>query len=348
LLAFARGLFKHPLRLLKAVSEVIWIGRDRPAEVIKNLAVLPLALHYGELGQAHGITHWHGHWANIPTTACWYLQQIQSMNWSAAIHGEDIFSANAFLAHKLNQASFGVVCSGYFCTHLQTQMNLAEPEKMHLNYHGIDPRVLQRASANPFATPPPGEVLRLISIGRLVPTKGHDVLIKACARLRLSGRDVQLQIIGSGPAKDALLALAEREGVSAHVSLLGALPFEEVLQSLEKSHLFCLAPRLLPGHPPDGIPNVLAEAMALGIPVVTTRVSAIPELVTDKVTGRLVEVDDDAGLAQAVAELVDDPQLTQTYATAALERVSILFDQEANIDELLEHFRQHVPGKAVV
>lgn len=348
LLAFCRSLLRHPVSTLGAIFRVIWTGRDRPAEVLKNLAVLPLALHFGELGQTQGITHWHGHWANIPTTACWYLQQIQKQSWSAAIHGEDIFTPNAFLAFKLDQARFSVVCSGYFCRHLQTRLNLKEPSKVHLNYHGLDPRVLQRASSKRVGAAAPGEPLRLTSIGRLVPTKGHDVLIKACARLRVQGRDVRLQIIGSGPAEAALRALVVSEGVSEQVQFCGALAFEDVLQILEQSHIFCLAPRLISGHPPDGIPNVLAEAMALGVPVVTTRVSAIPELVDDGVTGRLVEVDDDAAFANAVAELADNPESAALLASAALDRVGRLFDQEANIDELLNHFRSHVPGRAVM
>ena len=344
--AFARTLLRRPLRTLGAMARVAWHGRDRPRELVKNLAVLPIALHFGELGRARGITRWHGHWANVPTTACWYLGEIHDEPWSAAIHGEDIFSPNRFLAVKLDAAAFSVVCSGYFCRHLKEALGLRAPERVHLNYHGLDPRVLERASARAGGEPPSGTgggSARLVSIGRLVPTKGHDTLIRALGRLVDGGRDATLEIVGSGPIEEALRDEAAAAGVADRVTFRGALAFADVLATLERADAFCLAPRLLPGHPPDGIPNVIAEAMALGVPVVTTRVSAIPELVEDGVTGRLVEVDDEVALAAALADVIGDRRRAAGLADAARARVGVLFDQSRNIDELIALFEAHAP-----
>ncbi len=341
--ALLRAACRHPIRLARAVARVVVHGRDRPMELIKNLAILPIALHIGEQGRQRGIVHWHGHWANIPTTACWYLQQIYQQNWSAAIHGEDIFSANRFLRYKLDDAVFAVVCSGYFCNHLKTHIGLRTPDKIHLNYHGLDPRVMQRVPASSATLRATDAPLKIVSIGRLVPTKGHDVLIRACAQLIHAGQPLQLQIIGSGPLEAELKALADAENVRDKVMFSGALAFEEVLNNLQAADVFCLAPRLIPGQPPDGIPNVIAEAMALRIPVVSTRVSAIPELVTDGVTGRLVEVDDVDGLAQVLRTLADSPEQALTLSEAGAQRVSELFNQTANIDELLGYFDQYAP-----
>lgn len=342
--ALARTLIRHPVRLARAVGQVILNGRDRPMDIVKNLAILPLALYIRELGRKRGVNHWHGHWANIPTTACWYLQQIHGDPWSAAIHGEDIFSPNRFLRHKLDAAEFAVVCSGYFCNHLQHELGLADPDKVHLNYHGLDPRVLEHVPGKQFRERDAEEPLSLISIGRLVPTKGHDVVIRACASLIRGGRSLRLSIIGSGPIEQELKALAESEGIAESVDFRGALAFADVLEALDQSDLFCLAPRLIPGHPPDGIPNVIAEAMALRLPVVTTRVSAIPELVSDGETGRLVEVDDVQGFAAAIEQLAAEPQLARQLSDEAAERVARLFNQKQNIDDLLALFQQHVPG----
>ena len=342
--AFLRAVRHHPVKLLKAMGQVVLKGRDRPMDIVKNLAILPLSLYIGEQGRQRGVNHWHGHWANIPTTACWYLQQIHAEPWSAAIHGEDIFSPNRFLRYKLDDAAFAVVCSGYFCNHLKQEMGLDDPEKIHLNYHGLDPRVLQHVPDKQFRERTADEPLRLISIGRLVPTKGHDVLIRACAALLDSGRELQLSIIGSGPIEQELKALAEAEGIARKVDFRGALAFADVLEALDQSDIFCLAPRLIPGHPPDGIPNVIAEAMALRLPVVTTRVSAIPELVSDTETGLLVEVDDVQGFAASVERLAADPELARHLSEQASERVARLFNQKQNIDELLALFEQHVPG----
>jgi len=342
--AFMRTLFRRPGKLLAAMAKVIVHGRDRPIDIVKNLAILPVSLHIGEQGKNLGITHWHGHWANIPTTACWYLQQINAESWSAAIHGEDIFSANRFLRYKLDEASFCVVCSGYFCNHLKTEMKLSAPERVHLNYHGLDPRVMDHVPASEFRQRDAEQCLSLISIGRLVPTKGHDVLIKACAALIKSGRTLHLKLIGSGPLQAELLELVKEQGVEEHVTFSGALPFAEVLENLRSADIFCLAPRMIPGQAPDGIPNVIAEAMALRIPVVTTRVSAIPELVTDQVTGRLVDVDDVAGFTQAIEHLASHPDEARRLSDAAALRVADLFNQDKNIDDLLSLFHRYIPN----
>lgn len=347
LMAFAKTMLKTPGPMCRAMIDVVWHGRDRPMDIIKNLAVLPLSLLIAENGRQRGITHWHGHWANVPTTACWYISRITGQSWSAAIHGEDIFTPNRFLQYKLNEARFCVVCSGYFCNHLQQKMGLDKPTHVHLNYHGLDPRVMRRADER-TSTPAVGSTaLSIVSIGRLVPTKGHDVLIKACALLRSEGIPIQAQIIGSGPLEAELKALVDTLGLTNEVSFLGALAFEQVLQTLEIADVFALAPRLIPGHPPDGIPNVIAEAMALGIPVVTTRISAIPELVSDKHTGVLVEVDDVPGFARAIASLYEEPARARDYSRAARERVAQLFNQDANIDELLGHFKHYVADEFI-
>ena len=342
LAATFRALLKSPLQLLRAMAKVVWQGRDRPVDVLKNLAVLPVSLYIGEQGRRLGITHWHGHWANMPTTSCWYLGQIHGDSWSAAIHGEDIFSANRFLPFKLDEASFTVVCSGHFCNHLQQQLGLRAPEHVHLNYHGLDPRVMQRAATRTEHREIANQSLSIVSIGRLVATKGHDVLIEACARLLSDSVPLHLTIIGSGPLDTELRELVRRKGIEEHVEFTGALAFENVLETLENADVFALAPRLIPGQPPDGIPNVIAEAMALGIPVVTTRVSAIPELVSDGQTGVLVEVDDSQAMAEALALIHASPDTALRFSTAARERVALLFDQDANIDELLVLFDRYV------
>ncbi len=346
--AFAKTLFTKPIKTLRAIGKVVWVGRSRPKDVLKNLAILPLTLQFHAIGQARGIQHWHGHWANIPTTACWFLQQIHGVSWSAAIHGEDIFSPNSFLSHKLDDAAFSVVCSGYFCSHLQQELGLQRPADIHLNYHGLDPRVMQRSAHRSFNARDVNSRLKLVSIGRLVPTKGHDVLIKACALLKSEYQiDFELQLIGSGPIQAELEALAQAQGVTEHIQFRGGLAFEDVLSTLEDADLFCLAPRLIPGHPPDGIPNVIAEAMALRVPVVSNRVSAIPELLEHGKTGQLVTVDDVDGFASAIAELANSPELAKSISDAGFDKVAQLFDQQKNIDELISLFERYVPGKVV-
>jgi len=237
---------RDPLRLSKTITRLVANSYDRPMDIIKALAILPVTLHFGEHARASGISHLHGHWANIPTTACWMLQQIYDFSWSAAIHGEDIFSANRFLPYKLDDAAFSVVCSGYFCNHLQTRLGLQTPRQVHLNYHGLDPRVMQLAEKLERHQRSPGEALNLVSIGRLVPTKGHDTLLHACAGLRdTHGVDFKLQLIGSGPDEESLKSLCTSLNLEQQVEFCGGIAFDDVLDRLGAADAFCLAPRLI-------------------------------------------------------------------------------------------------------
>ena len=158
---------------------------------------------------------------------------------------------------------------------------------------------------------------------------------------------IRLQLIGSGPEEEALKQLAETLKLSDVVEFVGGMAFDDVLASLQAADAFALAPRLIPGHPPDGIPNVIAESMALRIPVVTTRVSAIPELVEDSRSGLLVEVDDYQAMASALMKVATDENLARSLADEAYLKVDQLFNQEQNINELLELFSEYTAQSMV-
>ncbi len=342
LYAFFATLLTRPIKLLSTMATFAWIGRDRPLDVIKGLGALPLILQFGRHAQRHGIRHLHGHWANVPTTACWMLHRILGFSWSAAIHGEDIFSANRFLPYKLDSASFSVVCSGYFCDHLQHKIGVQHPDNIHLNYHGLDPDVMTLSAQTAFKPRAATDPFQIVSIGRLVPTKGHDTLLRACAQIAArSDIPFRVDLIGSGPDEARLVALAAELNITDHINFIGGLAFADVLKTLVEANAFCLAPRMIPGQPPDGIPNVIAEAMALRVPIVSTQVSAIPELVEDGKSGLLAPDGDVEAFAEAIESLISDPERARALSDAGYERVGTLFNQDANIDDLLALFRQH-------
>ena len=157
----------------------------------------------------------------------------------------------------------------------------------------------------------------------------------------------KLQIIGSGPIETELRALISKHKLDNDIELRGGMAFADVLDTLEKADVFCLAPRMIPGQPPDGIPNVIAEAMALRVPVVSTSVSAIPELVEHGTSGVLVPTDDVDGFAQALKRLSAEPDYAMKLSNAAAEKVGHRFDQNRNITELLALFDRYVPGQVL-
>lgn len=342
--AFFSALLRHPLALLSCLSKVMCDQWRTPLTMIKSLAVLPLGLHFARVARTQGVTHLHSHWANVPSTVCWYLQQIEGWSWSAAIHGEDIFSPNPLLQRKLSSARFVAVCSGLFQKHLQTQVAPSRCTDIHCNYHGLDPAVWEATAQLVARERTAGMPLEILSIGRLVPTKGHDTLLHACHLLQQRGVMVQLKLVGTGPQENELRQLCQSLSLDTSVTFCGAQSFAEVLAHFSESDIFCLASVMLPGHPPDGIPNVLAEAMAFALPIVSTKTSAIPELVRDGVDGLLVEPQDPEALANAIEKLADAPLQAKEMGQSARTRVQALFDQDDNIDELLALFDRYLPS----
>ncbi len=148
---------------------------------------------------------------------------------------------------------------------------------------------------------------RIVSVGRLVPKKGFDVLLRACGDLRRRGIPFELVLLGGGDLRDELLALAREQGITDQVRMLGSRPQTDVVEQLAEAEIFALSPVVLPDGDRDGIPNVLLEAMAAGVPVVATEVSGIPEVVTDGATGRLVPPQRPDLLADALEKLLADP-----------------------------------------
>jgi glycosyltransferase involved in cell wall biosynthesis len=152
------------------------------------------------------------------------------------------------------------------------------------------------------------------------------------------GRDVGCRIVGEGPLRDALAERIERNGLAGRVTLEGALPHATVIEAYATASVFALPCVTASDGDRDGIPNVILEAMAMGLPVVSTRHSGIPEVVEDGVTGLLVSPGDVEGLADALATLLDDPERRAELGRAGRRRVASEFDARTNVQRLVEEF----------
>jgi glycosyltransferase involved in cell wall biosynthesis len=179
--------------------------------------------------------------------------------------------------------------------------------------------------------PVPGLV---VSVARLVEKKGLPTLIEACALVR--GHGLRLAIVGDGPLRGRLEQTAARVG--APVELLGALPNEQVLELLRRAAVFCLPCVIAPTGDRDGLPSSVLEAMALGVPVVTTAVNGLGEAVVDERTGLLVPEHDPAALAAAIERLLSDPALADRLAAEARRHVDRRFSLERSASRLRELF----------
>jgi glycosyltransferase involved in cell wall biosynthesis len=180
----------------------------------------------------------------------------------------------------------------------------------------------------------------VLAVGRLVEKKGFDVLVEACAELRRSGVDMQATIVGEpGEHEDELRRLIRVHDLGEAVTVAGPMTQAELRREYERAAALCLPCRVMSNGDRDGIPNVLVEAMACGLPVVTTAVSGIPELVVDGENGLLVPPDDPAAVAGSLRRLRDEPELARRLGEQGRASVAERFDGDALARQLADLFR---------
>ncbi len=309
-----------PLRYLGAAARALqWSATSS-----SPLAVWKHFLRAGYVAaecRAQGIAHIHAHFANTPTAVAHFASLMTGIPFSFTAHAKDLYlTRKDIIARRTRAAQFVVTCTGYNVRYLQDIQN-HPPGKINLIYHGID---LDMFNARPAAaTPAPASPPLILSVGRLVPKKGLSDLITACALLKASGTAFRCRIIGEGPLRNALQEQINAAGLDGVITLEGAMTHASLIALYATADLFALPPRIADDGDRDGIPNVIAEAMAIGLPVVSTDVSGIPELVRNLETGLLVPPRDPAALAQAMEQLLRDRPLALRLAAtgrALLER----------------------------
>ncbi len=272
-----------------------------------------------------GVRHIHAHFANAPTSVAHFAHRMSGIPFSFTAHAKDIYLSRAVILRKhLHAARFVATCTAYNAAYLRQVAPRLDQHRIHLVYHGID--LHSFACAEAPAVRPAGHRPRILAVGRLVPKKGHEDLIAACALLRDQGVEFECEIVGSGPLREALHGEVQRRQLTDRVGLCGAMTHRELITRYREADLFVLAPRIADDGDRDGIPNVIAEAMAVGVPVVATDVSGIPELVRHGQTGLLAPSRDPAALAAAMRRLLENRELGEALAGAARDVLRRDFD----------------------
>lgn len=275
----------------------------------------------------------HAHFIHTPASVARYAARMRALPWSCSAHAKDIWTLPAWeKAEKIGDCTWITTCSGAAHNHLAELASATNQSKLSLIYHGLDfTRFPAPATGRPANDG--GDTDRpiiLLTVGRAVEKKGHDVLISALAQLpaELHWRLVH---IGGGPLLDNLKRQASRQGVAERVTWLGAQPQEQVLDAYRNADMFVLACRVAADGDRDGLPNVLLEAQSQRLACVASHVSAIPELIENGVTGVLVPPDDPAVLALALASLIRDPARRDALGSAGHDRVHARFSCDDGI-----------------
>ena len=287
----------------------------------------------------------YAHFLHTPASVARYAAIMRGLPWSVSAHAKDIWTTPEWeKREKLADMAWCVTCTSIGRDHLA---GLApSDDRVALLYHGLDTRDFPPPPDRPAkdGTDAKNPVV-LVSIGRAVEKKGYDVLLDALVRLP---KDVSWRLvhIGGGELKRDLADYAERLGLSGSVDWRGARPRAEVVSALQEGDLFVLASRVAASGDRDGLPNVLMEAQAMALPVVSTNVSAIPELVTDGRTGLLVPPQDSAALATALERLIQNPAERLRLGAAGRARVLSDFVPDTGIDSLAARFWVRADARA--
>lgn len=288
-----------------------------------------------------GARHLHAHFIHAPATVAMYAASAAGIGFSCTAHARDLFVEGSLLPEKLRRAAFVVAISECNRAFLAERAP-ASAARVVVVRCGVDAAALgrladlrvEREAAISQARAP----FRVVSVCRLVRKKGVDVLLRALAALVAEGRDATATIAGDGPEGAALRRLAEELGIADRVRFLGRVEASEVPSLLAAADAAAMACRVEPDGDRDGVPVALMEAAAAGVPVVATRVSGLPELVSHDETGLLTSPDDPAATARALARLCDDAGLRARLAAGARRRVAEEFDAAANAARLRTRF----------
>ena len=333
LIALIWSLFHHPRGFALGLLAALRRGLKNPLTTLRNLFHFTEALMIGRWMQREGICHLHVHFATAGASVASLARQIFEIGLSMTVHGPDEF-ANVLSEHfgeKVDAADF-IVCISHFARG-QTMQHSAPKNwnKLHVSRLGVDPGMFA-----PLAKTNDPDCFSLLCVGRLTPAKGQHLLLDAIAALHTAGEKVRLDLAGDGPDRSSLQRHAEALGINPLVKFHGALNHDEVRALYASCDAFVLSSFA------EGIPVVLMEAMASGVPCLSTRIAGIPELIENGESGFLASPSSLDELTERMRQMIHDPALCNRLAINGRKRVCEDYDLERNIAGLAQLFQRRL------
>jgi len=336
--ATLREIIAHPHRFSRVCFWLITLLVHPLGEFAKAVYELTACCYFAGHCRRFGAEHIHVHFASRSLSLGLMMGTLTGLPVSCTVHAFDIFTRSpASLRPRLAKCKFIASISQFNIEYLRRICDKAVADLCHVVHSGIDPEkfVARRSS---LVHRPSSIVPKLICVCRLSPKKGLDVAIRACAKLRDNNVRFLFEIIGDGPQRSGLEELIGRLDLADNVKLLGAKPNDQLAELYSQACVFLMPCVKTPDGDMDGIPVAMMEAMACEVPVVSTNISGIPELVEDGQTGRLVPEKDADALAQVLEELLGDADMLQRLGKAGRQRVLKDFcisDNAAKLRELM-------------
>lgn len=320
-------------RFFAALGNALFGERETVRGRIATLAHFFVACCWARSLRREQVSHIHSQWVHSCGTVGMYGAWLLNVPFSFTGHAADLFRNRVALTDKIRRADF-IICISTFHRDFYLRHG-ARPEQLHLAYCGIDPRLFypQRRSRNT------DEPYRILSSGRLVGKKGFEYLIDACGILADRGEHFECTIAGSGPLEPSLRERVRQQGLDGRVRLTGKpLNQEEIPQFMHTGDIYCLPCVRASDGDIDGLPQMLMEAMACGLPAISTRLVGIPDLVIDGETGLLVAPNNAEQVADAIQRLAHDPELSERLAEQARWHIEEKFDIRTCLEPLLVQF----------
>jgi colanic acid/amylovoran biosynthesis glycosyltransferase len=330
---------RRPIRTLTSLWTIVRAYRGEPLQLrARAFVTAVLATGHARHMVSEGVDHIHAHFASYPATAAWMCWRLAGIPFSFTAHAHDIFVSQTFLSRKMADARFTIAISRFNREFLLGLPHDAEP-RVEVVHCGIRPEDYQP----PLDTE--GKRLVVLCVASMRPYKGHEVLLEAFATDETSPlADAELRLIGSGELEPGLREQARRLGIEDRVRFLGSLPEDEVARQIREASVLVLASVVAADGTMDGIPVALMEAMASGVPVVSTRLSGIPELIQDRDTGLLADPGDSEDLRSVLSETLSDPSAAIQRATAGRALVLREFDLASCGREVARLLSESIPS----
>jgi len=287
------------------------------------------AVYVGLRLRAMGINHVHAHFAGMAARTAFWINKFFPITFSFTAHANDIFSPRQFEIglDKLIDTAGAIITETDYAARFLCERFPHRADRVHRIYNGLDLSEFGRAD---FCSTPP----LIIAVGRLIPKKGFGDLIRTCALLNERGKSFRCEIMGEGPLDNELRQQIDKLHLQNNVALTGAQPQTQLRRRLAAANIFVLPSVIDPDGGMDNLPTVIMEAMATGLPVVSTNVGGIPEMVIENETGFLVQPGDTAGMADAIATVINDSSSAARLGHSGHERARALFSIEKNVREL--------------
>jgi colanic acid/amylovoran biosynthesis glycosyltransferase len=329
-------IIRSPRKALAVWYEILSAYSQKPRYLLRSLYTLWIAFDFAWQMEQMGIGHIHAHWATNPATGAYIIHQLTGIPYSLTAHAHDIFVDQTMLEKKIKAAAFVVTISEYNRRYLQ---RFAEGESIRVLHCGVDTSVFVPPRRRHH------ETFTIVCVAALEEKKGHRYLIEALEGIAAQGIPFRCLLVGEGQLRSTLEEQILSAGLQEQVALLGGLPQSGILELLTNADVMILPSIRLDSGKQEGIPVALMEGMAMELPVITTRISGVPELVEDKVNGLLVPEKDPAALASAILALYQDLRYRQKLGENARKKVLADFDLTQSARVLLDLIQQADEGR---